>query len=56
MRAQMGGAPGNVLPRSLLFTARSGIKDGAYGLGFRQTNYEGHHLVGIAARCAARVR
>jgi beta-lactamase class C len=60
MRAQMGGAPG-VLPQSLLFTLhvprvltpRKGLADydlaqhnNAYGLGFRQSDYEGHHLIG----------
>lgn len=60
MRAQMGGAPA-VLPQSLLFTLhvprvltpRKGLADydlaqhnNAYGLGFRQSDYEGHHLVG----------
>lgn len=60
MRAQMGGAPA-VLPQSLLYTLhvprvltpRRGLadydivqKDDAYGLGFRQSDYEGHHLVG----------
>ena len=60
MRAQMGGAP-QVLPPSLLFTLhvprvltpRKGLadydliqKDNTYGLGFRQSDYAGHHLVG----------
>lgn len=59
MRAQMGGAP-NVLPQSLLFTLHvprvltpRGHADydlaqhgNSYGLGFRQSDYEGHHLVG----------
>ena len=59
MRAQMGGAP-NVLPADLLFelhvprvfTPRRGLapydlalKDSAYGLAFRQSDYEGHHLI-----------
>lgn len=59
MRAQMGGAP-NVLPQRLLFTLHAprvltprhgsapydlALKDSAYGLGFRDSNYEGHHLV-----------
>ena len=60
MRAQMGGAPG-VLPQALLWelhvprvlTPRHGLadydqvqKNAAYGLGFRQSDYEGHHLIG----------
>ncbi|WP_174274911.1 serine hydrolase domain-containing protein [Sphingomonas bacterium] len=60
MRAQMGGAP-QVLPQSLLFTLhvprvltpRRGLADydlaqhgNSYGLGFRQSDYDGHHLVG----------
>jgi len=60
MRAQMGGAPG-VLNPELLFTLhvprvltpRKGLADydlaqhnNAYGLGFRQSDYEGHHLIG----------
>lgn len=60
MRAQMGGAPA-VLPQSLLFTLhvprvltpRRGLADydaiqkqNSYGLGFRQSDYDGHHLVG----------
>ncbi len=59
MRAQMGGAP-NVLPQDLLFTLhvprvftpRRGLahydlalKGSSYGLAFRQSDYEGHHLV-----------
>jgi beta-lactamase class C len=59
MRAQMGGAP-NVLPPDLLWTIhvprvttpRRGLprydlalKDSAYALGFRASDYEGHHLV-----------
>jgi beta-lactamase class C len=60
MRAQMGGAP-SVLNQDLLFTlhvprvqtprrAQADYdqiqKGGTYGLGFRQSDYEGHHLVG----------
>ncbi|MDO6413144.1 serine hydrolase domain-containing protein [Sphingomonas sp. BIUV-7] len=59
MRAQMGGAP-NVLNQQLLFTLHvprvltphgSAPYDRAqslnsYGLGFRQTDYDGHQLVG----------
>ena len=60
MRAQMGGAPA-VLPQSLLFTLhvprvltpRKGLADydlaqhnNSYGLGFRQSDYDGHHLIG----------
>nr|WP_279587872.1 serine hydrolase [Sphingomonas vulcanisoli] len=60
MRAQMGGAP-KVLPQSLLFTLhvprvltpRKGLADydlaqhnNSYGLGFRQSDYDGHHLIG----------
>lgn len=59
MRAQMGGAP-NVLNQKLLFTLHvprvttphgSAPYDRAqslnsYGLGFRQTDYDGHQLVG----------
>ena len=60
MRAQMGGSP-RILPQSLLFelhvprvlTPRRGLadydliqKNNAYGLGFRESDYEGHHLVG----------
>ncbi|PZU08576.1 serine hydrolase [Sphingomonas sp.] len=59
MRAQMGGAP-NVLNQRLLFTLHvprvytphgSAPYDriqklNSYGLGFRQTDYEGHQLVG----------
>jgi len=60
MRAQMGGAPA-VLNQKLLFTLhvprvltpRRGLADydqiqkgGTYGLGFRQSDYDGHHLVG----------
>lgn len=60
MRAQMGGAPA-ILPQSLLFTLhlprvltpRRGLADydriqtdNAYGLGFRQSDYDGHHLIG----------
>jgi beta-lactamase class C len=59
MRAQMGGAPG-VLPPDLLFelhlprvyTPRGrlapydlALKNSAYGLAFRSSDYEGHHLV-----------
>jgi beta-lactamase class C len=59
MRAQMGGAP-NVLPPDLLFelhvprvfTPRRGLapydlalKNSAYGLAFRQSDYQGHHLI-----------
>ena len=59
MRAQMGGAP-NVLPQDLLFALHvprvftphrglapydQALKDSAYGLAFRDSNYEGHHLV-----------
>jgi len=59
MRAQMGGAPG-VLPPDLLwelhvprvFTPHRGLapydlalKNSAYGLAFRQSDYQGHHLV-----------
>ena len=59
MRAQMGGAP-NLLPADLLFelhvprvfTPRRGLapydlalKNSAYGLAFRQSDYQGHHLV-----------
>jgi beta-lactamase class C len=59
MRAQMGGAP-NILPQDLLFTLhvprvltpRRGLapydlalKNSGYGLAFRQSDYEGHHLV-----------
>ena len=59
MRAQMGGAPG-VLPQGLLFelhvprvlTPQRGhadydqiLRDNAYGLGFRSSIYEGHHLI-----------
>jgi beta-lactamase class C len=58
-RAQMGGAP-KVLPPDLLWTIhmprvttpRRGLprydlalKDSAYALGFRASDYEGHHLV-----------
>jgi beta-lactamase class C len=60
MRAQMGGAPGILSPSLLwtlhvprVLTPRRGLApydriqtDNAYGLGFRQSNYEGHHLVG----------
>lgn len=59
MRAQMGGAPGVLSPGLLfelhvprVFTPRRGLapydlalKDSAYGLAFRQSNYQGHHLV-----------
>jgi beta-lactamase class C len=60
MRAQMGGAP-QVLPEDVLFTLhvprvltpRRGLADydliqkqNAYGLGFRQSDYSGHHLIG----------
>ena len=60
MRAQMGGAP-QVLSKAILFelhvprvlTPRKGLADydliqkgGSYGLGFRQSDYDGHHLVG----------
>lgn len=60
MRAQMGGAP-SVLNQQLLFTLhvprvltpRRGLagydlaqKQNSYGLGFRQSDYDGHHLVG----------
>lgn len=59
LRAQMGGAP-NVLPSDMLFelhvprvlTPQRGhgdydqiLRNSAYGLGFRSSNYEGHHLV-----------
>lgn len=59
MRAQMGGAP-NVLPPGLLwklhvprvFTPRRGLapydlalKNSAYGLAFRESDYQGHHLI-----------
>jgi len=59
MRAQMGGAP-NLLPPDLLFelhvprvfTPRRGLapydlalKNSAYGLAFRQSDYQGHHLI-----------
>lgn len=59
MRAQMGGAPG-ILPPKLLWTLhlprvltpRRGLapydlalKDSSYGLGFRESNYDGHHLI-----------
>lgn len=59
MRAQMGGAP-NILPPDLLFelhvprvfTPRRGLapydlalKNSAYGLAFRQSDYQGHHLI-----------
>jgi beta-lactamase class C len=59
MRAQMGGAPG-VLPPDLLWelhvprvlTPRRGLapydlalKNSAYGLAFRQSDYQGHHLI-----------
>jgi beta-lactamase class C len=59
MRAQMGGRP-NVLPPDLLwelhvprvFTPRSGLppydlalKNLAYGLAFREGDYQGHHLI-----------
>lgn len=59
MRAQMGGAP-RVLPQDLLFelhvprvlTPQHGradydqiLKSSAYGLGFRSSIYEGHHLI-----------
>jgi beta-lactamase class C len=59
MRAQMGGAPA-VLPPDVLwqlhiprvFTPRRGLaaydlalKNSSYGLGFRQSDYQGHHLV-----------
>ncbi len=59
MRAQMGGAP-RVLPADALFTLHVprvrtpqrghadydlALKDSAYGLGFRSSTYEGHHLV-----------
>jgi beta-lactamase class C len=59
MRAQMGGAPG-VLPPDLLwelhiprvFTPHRGLapydlalKNSAYGLAFRQSDYQGHHLI-----------
>ncbi|WP_294391722.1 serine hydrolase domain-containing protein [uncultured Sphingomonas sp.] len=59
MRAQMGGAPG-ILPPDLLWevhaprvtTSRHGLppydlalKDSAYALGFRASNYEGHHII-----------
>jgi beta-lactamase class C len=59
MRAQMGGAPG-VLPQDLLFTLhvprvftpRRGLaaydlalKNSSYGLAFRESDYQGHHLV-----------
>jgi len=59
MRAQMGGAPG-ILPPDLLwqlhvprvFTPHRGLapydlalKNSAYGLAFRQSDYQGHHLV-----------
>ncbi len=59
MRAQMGGAP-NVLPPDILwelhiprvFTPRGrlapydqALKNSAYGLAFRDSDYEGHHLI-----------
>ena len=59
MRAQMGGAP-RTLPPGLLWelhiprvlTNRRGnadydlaLKEASYGLGFRQSIYQGHHLV-----------
>jgi beta-lactamase class C len=59
-RAQMGGAPG-VLPQGLLWrlhvpritTPRRGLAGydqiqtgNAYGLGFRESDYAGHHLIG----------
>jgi len=59
MRAQMGGAPG-VLPPDILFelhvprvfTPHRGLapydlalKNSAYGLAFRESDYEGHHLI-----------
>ncbi|HWI85050.1 MAG TPA: serine hydrolase domain-containing protein [Sphingomonas sp.] len=59
MRAQMGGTPA-VLPADLLFelhvprvfTPRRGLapydlalKNSAYGLAFRQSDYQGHHLI-----------
>jgi beta-lactamase class C len=59
MRAQMGGAPG-VLPPDLLFelhvprvfTPRGrlapydqALKNSSYGLAFRESDYEGHHLI-----------
>lgn len=59
MRAQIGGAP-QVLPAGLLFqlhvprvlTPRHGgadydriLKSSAYGMGFRSSVYEGHHLI-----------
>jgi len=59
MRAQMGGTP-NILPPGLLwtlhvprvFTPRRGLaaydlalKDSSYGLAFRESNYDGHHLI-----------
>ena len=59
MRAQMGGAPA-VLPQRLLWTLhvprvrtnRRGnadydlaLQDSSYGLGFRESDYAGHHLI-----------
>jgi len=59
MRAQLGGAPA-VLPQSLLWelhlprvrTDRRGngdydraLQNSSYGLGFRESDYEGHHLI-----------
>ena len=60
MRAQMGGAPAILSPALLwtlhvprVLTPRRGLADydlaqkmNAYGLGFRQSDYEGHHLIG----------